>query len=188
MHRHARRCDEAGGPASVGCEGTYNTEAANTPFSLTNGVAYYGGFSGFANRSSRTRHYIQPVTLQSPGVMSLQPRGRAHPPGWTASLSLVVPAFSSGGDRLGDCHLSHSIRLQRSPAVLSSGNNTNPLHAAKWQGQGRSIFFNSNPQILCGAFFSRIPPKAGVRAGRRHLYRRLIAYEIRSNVRFPRTR
>jgi hypothetical protein len=126
-------------------EGTYGTKAANTPFSLTNGVAYYGGFSGYESDLRERSVTSSPVTLQGLGGNVITATGAGASTRLDGFFITAGTGFSSGGARLGG-----AIYLNNSSPTIANcifnGNNTDPAAA---DGKGGAIYLlNSNPLVL----------------------------------------
>ena len=125
--------------------GTYETEEENTPFSLTDGVAYYGGFyGGESDLRERELAYYQTI-LKGRGGNVVAASGAGASTRLDGFLVSDGTGLEAGGNRQGGgMHLTNS-----SPVIANCtfyDNHTLPTAA---DGKGGAIYLlNSNPVIV----------------------------------------
>ncbi|WP_353719174.1 right-handed parallel beta-helix repeat-containing protein [Dyadobacter sp. 676] len=126
-------------------DGTYEPEAAGTPFQLTDGVAYYGGFEGYESDQRERVPGYSPTLLKGIGgnVLSASDVGATTRfDGFTVvgGTGLTV----SGEQRGGAFYLNNST-----PVIVNCIFNENQTDASAATGKGGAIYLlNSGPTIL----------------------------------------
>lgn len=124
--------------------GEYQTEAANTPFSLTDGVAYYGGFEGYEG-DLRERSLTGQAVLTGQGGVVITASGAG------ASTRLDGFSITGGtGHSVGDERRGGALHATNSSLVIANcvfGENATDPSAT--EGKGGAIYLlNSNAFIL----------------------------------------
>jgi hypothetical protein len=125
--------------------GSYDTEAANTPMALTNGVAYYGGFEGHEENILERQIGSSATILKGPGGNVLTANGAGGATRLDGFIITEGTGLLSGGDRRGG-----GLYLENSSLVIAncifSANHTAPAAA---NGKGGAIYLlNSGPTII----------------------------------------
>jgi hypothetical protein len=126
-------------------EGSYETEGADTPFVLTNGVAYYGGFQGDES-DVRERHISEDLTtLKGLGGPVITASGAGTSTRLDGFLITAGTGLEAGGARRGG-----GLYLDNSSPVIANcifhDNHTDP---SATDGKGGAIFLlNSSPMIV----------------------------------------
>lgn len=124
--------------------GEYQTEAANTPFSLTNDVAYYGGFEGYES-DVRERSLTGQSVLQGQGGTVVTVAGASATTRLDGFVVTGGTGFAVGDDRRGG-----ALHATNSSLVIANctfrGNATDP---SATEGKGGAIYLlNSSPVIV----------------------------------------
>lgn len=109
--------------------GNYQTEAANTPFSLTNGVAYYGGFEGYES-DLRERSFSGQTVLSGQGGTVITVSGASATTRLDGFIVTAGTGVLVGSDRRGGA-------LHATNSSLVIANCTFGENAARSIGGGR---------------------------------------------------
>nr|WP_295922686.1 choice-of-anchor Q domain-containing protein [uncultured Dyadobacter sp.] len=124
--------------------GEYQTEATNTPFSLTDGVAYYGGFEGYES-DLRDRLLTAQTVLAGQGGTVIATSGAGATTRLDGFTITAGTGFSVGNERRGGALHATNSSLVIVNCVFT-GNATDP---SATEGKGGAIYLlNSNPLIL----------------------------------------
>lgn len=132
-------------------DGSYDTEAADTPMALTNGVAYYGGFEGYEEDIRERYISSSPTILKGPGGNVLTASGAGSSTRLDGFIVMEGTGFLSGSDRRGG-----GLYLDNSSPVIANciftGSHTAPAAA---NGKGGAMYLlNSGPTIIQCLFAS----------------------------------
>lgn len=124
--------------------GEYQTEAANTPFSLTDGVAYYGGFEGYES-DVRERSLTDQAVLTGQGGAVITVSGAGSATRLDGFSITAGTGHSVGDDRRGGAlHATNS-----SPVIANCTFVENATDPSAAEGKGGAIYLlNSSPLIL----------------------------------------
>jgi hypothetical protein len=125
--------------------GSYETEAENTPLTLTNDVAYYGGFGGYESDLREREIASNPTTLTGQGGAVITVSGA----GATTRLDGFVITKGTG-TLVGDDRRGGGLHATNSSLVIANctfGENATDPSAA--EGKGGAIYLlNSSPLIV----------------------------------------
>ncbi|SDD48534.1 hypothetical protein SAMN04487996_101134 [Dyadobacter soli] len=124
--------------------GQYQTEAANTPFILTDGVGYYGGFEGYES-DLRDRLLTNQSTLAGQGGTVITTSGAGATTRLDGFTITGGTGFSVNNERRGGALHATNSSLVIANCVFSE-NATDP---SATEGKGGAIYLlNSSPLIL----------------------------------------
>ncbi|GGH30449.1 hypothetical protein GCM10007423_18590 [Dyadobacter endophyticus] len=124
--------------------GNYQTEAANTPFSLTNGVAYYGGFEGYES-DLRERSFSGQTVLSGQGGTVITVSGASATTRLDGFIVTAGTGVLVGSDRRGGAL--HATNSSLVIANCTFGENATDPSAAEGKG-GAMYLLNSSPLIV----------------------------------------
>lgn len=125
--------------------GTYETEEDNTPFTLTDGVAYYGGFYGGESELREREIAYNQTILKGRGGHVIAASGAGASTRLDGFLISDGTGLEAGGTRQGGgMHLSNS-----SPVIANCIFYNNHTLATAADGKGGAIYLlSSNPLIV----------------------------------------
>ena len=124
--------------------GNYETEGADAPYSLTDGVAYYGGFEGYEN-DLRERTLTGQSTLTGQGGTVITVSGASAATRLDGFVVTGGTGFAVGDDRRGGAL--HATNSSLVIANCTFGENATDPSAA--EGKGGAIYLlNSSPVIV----------------------------------------
>lgn len=132
-------------------QGSYETEAADTPMTLTSGVAYYGGFEGYESDLRERNVGSSPTILKGLGGPVLTASGAGGSTRLDGFIISDGTGLASGSERRGG-----GLYLDNSSPVIANciftANHTAPTAA---DGKGGAMYLlNSGPTIMQCLFAS----------------------------------
>lgn len=140
--------------------GEYQTEAANTPFSLTDGVAYYGGFEGYES-DLRDRLLTAQTVLAGQGGTVITTSGAGATTRLDGFTITAGTGFSVSNERRGGALHATNSSLVIANCVFSE-NATDPSAA---EGKGGAIYLLNSSALIVQCLFANNSAK-GISAGK----------------------